>query len=110
MEGNVADDDGSATDSTKIKRPILGLISPVLARAWRVNQEQKMCFIFDLRSPARRFKRGMVYNEDANFPQDSCDGDITETDGPGLGWMPVDPVMAVCVSKHSTPHRRTNGT
>ena len=92
------------TDPAKVKQPILHLIDPALVAAWDINTDHEMCFIFDAISPARRFKRGMVFNEDADFPQDTCDGDITETDGPDPGWMPVNPRVVGCVCKHSTHH------
>ena len=94
VESSAVDDSGSATNSKQIKQPVLSLVHPALTTAWQVNRKNKMCFIFDQHSPARRFKRGMVYDEAADFPHDTCDGNITETDGPGPGWMPVDPVMA----------------
>ena len=97
VEEGIDEDDGGITDPTKIKRPIISLISPALAAAWRVNQKHPMCFLFNPVSPARRFKRGMVYNEEADFPKDTHDGDITETDGPAQGWMPVDPEIFRCV-------------
>ena len=86
-------DHGGSTDPAKVKWPITRLVGPSLATAWRVNQKHDMCFIFDSTSPAHRFKRGMVFNEEANFPEDTQDGEITKTDGPGPGWMPVDPAI-----------------
>ena len=62
VEEGIDEDDGGITDPTKIKRPIISLISPALATAWRVNQKHPMCFFFDPASPACRFKRGMVYH------------------------------------------------
>jgi hypothetical protein len=52
-----------------------------------------MCLLFDVVSPARRFKRGMVYDDDATFPEydEGNPGDITETDGDPPGWMPYMP-------------------
>jgi len=99
-EGNQedkVDDDGSITDPVMVKQPVIDLIDPALSAAWKVNRKHDMCFIFNPISPARRFKRGMVYDEAANFPVDTCDGDITETDGPGRGWMPVDPGIVGCI-------------
>ena len=86
-EGNVEE----VTDPTKVRQPILHLVNPALAAAWSINRNHEMCFILDVASPARRFKRGLAFNEEADFPQDTCDWEITETDGPGPGWMPVSP-------------------
>lgn len=104
VEGNGDEDDGSVIIPARIKRPIIRLVDQTLATAWKVNPKQKMCFIFDAVSPARRFKRGMAFKETIDFPEDTCDGDITETDGPGPGWMPVDPTIVRCAWSHSTPH------
>jgi len=56
-----------------------------------------MCFIFDAVSPVCRFKQGMAFDGNAGFLEDTCDGNITETDGPDLGWMSVDPEIVGCV-------------
>ena len=105
VDGSIDDSDGSITNPTKVKQPFISQVNPALSLAWRVNPKHDMCFIFDSTSPARRFKRGMVFNEDADFPTDTHDGNITETDGPGPGWMPVDPGIVRCVLKHFIPHR-----
>jgi len=93
MDESTDDHHGSITDPARVKRPTTNLLSPSLSTAWRVNGKHKMCLIFDAISPACRFKRGMVYDDEVNFPKDTFDGDITETDGPGPGWMPVDPTL-----------------
>ena len=108
VEGSVDENDGSIVDPVKVKQPIANLVSSALATAWQVNRNHRMCFIFDAVSPACRFKRGMLYNEVSDFPKDTLDGDITETDGPDPGWMPVDPPLVQCVWKHLAPHRHTN--
>jgi len=108
VEGSVDDGDGSIADPGKVRWPIANLVSPALATAWKVYPKQKMCFIFDPVSTAHQFKQGMLYDEDSDFPRDTLDGDITETDGPGAGWMPVAPTLVRCVWKHSTPWRQTN--
>jgi len=95
-EGN-EDDDGDITDPAKVRRPVISLIAPALADAWRINRKHDMCFILDAVSPARRFKRGMIYDDEATFPDDTRDGYITETDCPAPGWMPVDPGFPECV-------------
>ena len=38
----------------------------------------------------------MAFDEEADFQKDTYDGDITETDGPDPGWMPVDPEIVGC--------------
>jgi len=97
VDGSVDDDDRDITDPARVKRPILSLLSPALVTTWKVNEKHTMCLIFDAVSPARRFKRGMVYDEEVDFPMDTLDGNITETHGPDPGWMPVDPTLVRCV-------------
>ena len=70
------------TDSAKVGQPISASIHPNLQSAWRVNRNLPMCFLFDSISPARRFKRGMLFSDEADFPiySHSEAGDVTETD------------------------------
>ena len=97
MDESVDDGDGSLTDPARVKQPFIKILSPALATAWKVNRKHSMCLILDAVSPARRFRRGMVFNEEVDFPMDTLDGNITETDGPDPGWMPVDPTLVRCV-------------
>ena len=97
VDESVDDDDGSITDPARIKQPFVKILSPALATAWKINRKHSMCLILDAVSPARRFRRGMLFNEELDFPMDSQDGNITETDGPDPGWMPVDPTLVRCV-------------
>jgi len=97
VDASVDDDDRDITDPARVKWPVLSLLSPALVTTWKVNEKHTMCLIFDAVSPARRFKRGMVYDEEVDFPMDTLDGNITETDGPDPGWMPVDPKLVRCV-------------
>jgi len=97
QEDQEDNDNGGVTDPAKVRRPIISLVDPALAAAWKVNQKHSMCFILDAVSPVRRFKWGMAFDGNAGFPEDTCDGNITETDGPDLGWMPVDPEIVGCV-------------
>lgn len=71
------------TTPANIEQPITGLIHPTLLNSWTINKSVDLCFIFDIVSPARQFKRGVVYNEDDDYPEydDGAPGDITETDG-----------------------------
>ena len=72
------------------------LVHPALEAAWAINRNLEMCFIFDAVSPARLFKHGMVYDEEAHFPE-FAKGNWTEIDGPSPGWMPVSPLITRCV-------------
>ena len=69
-------------DSARVGQPTSTSIHQNLQSAWRVNRRLPMCFIFDSISPARRFKRGMLHSEEADFPiySDSEAGNVTETD------------------------------
>jgi hypothetical protein len=63
-----------------------------------------MWFIFDAVSPARRFKRGVMYSDDAEFVDYNprSPGDFTETDCEPVGWMPVKPPLHLCVHTRCT--------
>ena len=108
VEESADDVDGNAIDAAKVRRPIISLVAPALATAWKVNRKHNMCFLFDAVSPACRFKWGMALDEEADFPKDTYDVDIAETDGPDPGWMPVDPEIIGCAWRHFTPWRQTN--
>lgn len=86
------------TDPARITQPISAHVHDALKNAWRINRALPMCFIFDSVSPARQFKRGMLFS-DVDFThqyprypkKDSSDvDDITETDG-DPPWMPYWP-------------------
>jgi hypothetical protein len=80
------------TTPANIEQPITGLIHPALLNSWTINKSVDLCFIFDTVSPARQFKRGVIYNDDDDYPEydDGAPGDVTETDGdPPL--MPYQP-------------------
>lgn len=76
----------------------MGLVNGALVRAFKINKKLPMSFIFDHVSPARRFKRGMPFDEAGSFPDctreemaDATDtDDIDEVTGRGL-LMPFDP-------------------
>ena len=78
------------SDQAEIRRPSLKLIHPSLRSAWAINKRLPICFIFDAVSPARRFKRGTLFDEDADFPEydEGESGNVTETDIPPPGLMP----------------------
>ena len=78
------------SDQAEIRRPSLKLIHPSLRSAWAINKHLPICFIFDTVSPARRFKRGTLFDEDADFPEydEGESGNVTETDIPPPGLMP----------------------
>lgn len=56
-----------------------------------------MAYAFDLFSPARRFKRGMAFNEKLDFPVHKGlaeeDSEATDTDVQPPGLMPYNPVL-----------------
>ena len=80
------------TDSAKVSQPIHGLVHGSLKMAWAVNKSLPMCFIFDAISPARRFKRGMLYtnSDEVRFPKYNASesGYVMETDCNSPGYMP----------------------
>lgn len=82
------------TDPTKVTRPVEELVHEMMSRAWKVNNDRPMCFIFDVVNPARQFKRGMLYDEDAEFPDYGPEpwDDLTEADTDEPGWMPYKPI------------------
>ena len=88
-----ADPPPGETDPTRVNRPISTAIHNNLKDAWMINKALPMCFIFDSVSPARRFKRGMLYTDDGDFPDYNEEdvGDVTETDTDLPGLMPYMP-------------------
>jgi len=79
------------TDPSTIKQPIASTIHNSLKTAWKINNSLPMCFIFDAVSPARRFKRGMAYDPEMDFPEydeEKESGNVTETDEGPPGLMP----------------------
>jgi hypothetical protein len=81
------------TTQANIIQPISGLVSPTLLNAWTINKSVNMCFVFDAVSPARQFKRGVLFDEDGTFPDynDEDPGEVTETDVDPPGLMPFEP-------------------
>jgi len=88
-----ADPPSGETDPAKVNQPISAAIHPNLKNAWRVNKALPMCFIFDSVSPAHRFKRGIPFNEDGEFPEytkeDSSNVTETDDDPPLMPYAPA---------------------
>lgn len=76
-----------------VDRPVETSIHPSMAHAWRVNPDHPMALILDVVNPARRFKRGMPFDEHRDFPDFPLgeSGDVTYTDTMAPGWMPFNP-------------------
>lgn len=81
------------TVPSNITQPISCLVHKSLTAAWKVNPANSLCFIFDVVSPARQFKRGLLYDENKQFPDllSASPGDITERDGSDGDLMPYEP-------------------
>jgi hypothetical protein len=81
------------TNPARVNRPISTAVHENLKNAWTINKALPMCFIFDFISPARQFKWGTPFDEQGEFPEynDKDLGDVTETDGDPIAWMPYAP-------------------
>ena len=53
------------TNSRKVTGPVLELVDPKLLKGYKVNNDLEMCYIFDFVPPARQWKAGTKYTEDA---------------------------------------------
>jgi len=84
------DPDPMEADPARVERPVSALVNHSLKNAWKINQSLPMCFVFDAVSPSLKFKRGMPFNDAANFPeyQESEAGNVTDTNGDSPAWMP----------------------
>ena len=76
------------TNPARVSRPTPALIHESMANSWQLNRGLQMCFIFDAVSPARWFKRGVLFTEEGTFP-DYNEGEAgyateTDVDDPGL--------------------------
>jgi hypothetical protein len=82
-----------------VDRPVEDLVHPSLRSAWKISNDLAMWYIFDVVSPARRFKRNTPYTEEADFADYGPQSyeDLTETDGEKPGWMPYKPPAYKCV-------------
>lgn len=77
------------TNPAKVDRPYEDIVHESLAFGWKVNNENKMCFIFNSANPARQLKRGMPFEHHLKFPvYNPSQGDLTENDCEPPGWMP----------------------
>jgi len=88
-----SDQYAATTDPTMVKHPVETLVHQSMTHAWRVNPEHPMALIFDAVNPVRRFKRGMLFDEDCDFPDyplGECE-DMTYIDTTAPGWMPFSP-------------------
>jgi hypothetical protein len=85
-ESTVDDDttvnDDTTTDPTAVEEPVLDLVHPKLADAWKVHPRHQMCYIFEAVTPGRQWKRGTVYTEEVPFAEygPAPWPDLTETD------------------------------
>lgn len=77
------------TDQKLVTSPVLELIDEALKGAWRINKKNNMALIFDVINPASHYKRGELYDNDADDPfavynpSRDKDPDVTEDDGEG---------------------------
>jgi len=93
------DEYAAVTDPTAVHGPVTESVHSSLTKAYRVNKNLPMCFIFDYISPGRLFKRGTMFREKAkSFPQWTPEelAEATETDDvdgkTGIAkLMPFDP-------------------
>ena len=93
------------TDPELVNRPVSRYIHRSLRTAWRINKTRPMWLIFDYVNPVRQFKRGALYDPDANSPfpeydpDPENDADVTEDDGDGEGLdlPPYNPIIPECV-------------
>ena len=76
------DDYAAITEETQVIHPVMSLVHSDLGKAFRINKNLPMCFIFDHISPARLFKRGSLYNARRPFAQWTADelAEATDTD------------------------------
>lgn len=88
--GSTSHPPSQETIPARVRRPTPTLIHGNLTSAWQLNKELEMCFIFDAVLPARRFKRGMPYTDDGDFPDynEGEAGNVTEMDSGPPGLMP----------------------
>ena len=60
-------DNDTTTDPTVVEEPVLDLVHPKLANAWKIYPRHQMCYIFEAVTPGRQWKRGTVYMEEEPF-------------------------------------------
>ena len=85
----------ATTNPSEVDQPVVDHVHENLSKAWKINRSHPMCFVFDLVNPARRFARGMPYDDRLEFPDaDRDQGNVTETDvDDGIGLMPIRPAQ-----------------
>lgn len=73
---------GETTDPGDVTKPVMALVHKNLKKAWRVDQKNQMCWIFDSVSPARQWKRGCLKTAEEEFVEygPSPWPELTETD------------------------------
>lgn len=83
----------NTTDPLLVTHPVERLVHESLSESWKVTRGNQMCFIFDAHSPARQFKRGVPFRQNAEYPiygKPPYDN-LTETDEDEPGLMPFSP-------------------
>lgn len=80
----------TTTNHRIVTHPVESLVHQALRDAWMINSRLPMAYIFDSVCPARRWRRGMLFDEQADFPEYDPDypKELTYTNGPPPGWMP----------------------
>jgi hypothetical protein len=81
-------------DASVVTRPVMSSVHENMVDAWRINNHHPMWLIFDVVTPVRQFKRGMVRDDALDFPAYGPPpwGDLTETDEPPRGLMQYAPI------------------
>lgn len=70
------------------------LVHGAMGHAWRINSDHPMAFIFDTVNPARQLRKGMLYSDEADFPEldsEHHSQHVTYVDTAAPGWMPFNP-------------------
>ena len=86
-------------EPSRVTHLVPALVHASLSDAWIIQPLNPMWFIFDGPSPARHFKRGVPYNEKADFPGYSKPpyNDLTEMEPKDSSLMPFAPVAYRCI-------------
>jgi len=80
-----------AAETHLVETPVMELVHPALANAWKIDNTKEICWIFDVTHPPRQFKRGVVYTGQEFPAKKPPYGDLTETDDPKNGLLPFAP-------------------